>query len=122
MPQIACVAAIRTFCGLFAADEPYPVSVRTESEDPRDVTCEDERPVYRVYFWSRGQAPAEVPPEMVGYYCRENRVLDAADVHEVIAWADRTAEPNETYTLYVEHQEAGRTGLIQLAGVDPTIA
>ena len=29
--------------------------------------------------------------------------------------------PNETYTLYVEHQEQGETGLIQLSGTDPTV-
>jgi hypothetical protein len=57
---------------------------------------------------------------MMGNYCDENRVVDATDVQEVIAWADRTAKPNETYALYVEHQHAGETGLIRVAGTDPT--
>ncbi len=95
--------------------------MRTEGVDPRDVTWEDDRPIYRVYFWGRGTAPAHVPPDLVGYYCNENRMLGASDVHEVIAWANQTAKPNETYTLYVEHQHAGETGLIQLAGTDPTV-
>lgn len=89
--------------------------------DPRDVTWEDEQPVYRVYFWGRSKAPADVPPEHVGYYCREHRVLDADDIHEVITWANHAAVGGENYTLFVERQESGETGLIRLAGTDPTV-
>jgi len=95
--------------------------VETEGVDPRDVTWELDQPVYRVYFWGRGMAPPEVPEHLVGYYCRENRVLDAVDVHEVIDWARGAAKPNETFTLYVEHRDSDGLGLIQLAGTDPTI-
>lgn len=94
--------------------------MHAQGVDPRDVTWEDEQPVYRVYFWGRSKAPDNVPPEHVGYYCREYRVSDADDIHEVIAWADQATVGDETYTLYVERQESGETGLIRLAGTDPT--
>ena len=54
------------------------------------------------------------------YHCQENRLIDATSVHEVIAWADSTARPDQTYTLYVEHHHDNRPGLLELAGVDPT--
>lgn len=82
--------------------------MRAESVDPRDVEWERETPVYRVYFWGPGATSDE------------HRVLDAADVHEVLDWAGRTAKPDETFTLYVEHRDGSGTGLIRLAGVDPT--
>ena len=94
--------------------------MRAEGVDPRDVEWEIDQPTYRVYFWGKGTAPNDVPSEEVGYYSDEHRVLDASDVREVIEWAERTAGPNETYTLYVEHEQDGGTGLIQLAGIDPT--
>ena len=94
--------------------------MRTEGVDPRDVVWEIEEPTYRVYFWGKGTASDDVPPEEVGYYSDEHRVRDATDVREVIGWAERTTRPNESYTLYVERDEGGRTGLIQLAGIDPT--
>ncbi len=94
--------------------------MQTHGVDPRDVTWEDDRPVYRVYFWGHGPATADVPPEQVGYSCREHRVMDADDVHEVLAWADREARGHETFTLYVERTERQGTGLIRLAGADPT--
>ncbi len=60
------------------------------------------------------------------YWCDEQRITGAVDVHEVIAWADRTALPEQTYTLYVEHHlEHGRgaagLGMIRAGrhGCDP---
>lgn len=90
--------------------------------DPRDTQWERERPTYRVYFWGRSPAPTEVPAEQVGYYAREYRLRGAEDVHQVIRWADSAAAAEETYTLYVECQDAGVPGLILLAGTDPTAA
>ncbi|MBT2497650.1 hypothetical protein J7E25_00910 [Agromyces sp. ISL-38] len=85
--------------------------------DPRDTTWELRDPTYRVYFWT--------VPDSVSY---EWRITDAADVHEVIAWAE--AERGErTYELFIEHVDrrasgAGEwieePGLIRLVGDNPT--
>jgi hypothetical protein len=94
--------------------------VITEGVDPRDIQWESDRPAYRVYFWHQPPAPSGIPQEHMGYHCDERRILGATDVHEVIAWALRTARPDQTFTLYVEHLQNGRPGLIRLGGVDPT--
>lgn len=94
--------------------------MKTEPVDPRDVTWEDTHPAYRVYFWSLVDGPVEVPTEHLGFKCREYRVLDAPDVHDVIAWAKETAQPDETYTLYIERWSADGLGVIRLAGTDRT--
>lgn len=53
----------------------------------------------------------------------ENDVLDAVDVHEVIAWADAEARRRRSmYTLYAVIATAGERRKIWLAGVDPTVA
>ena len=94
-----------------------------EHVDPRDVSWEDDRPTYRVYFWHQPPAAPEVPQERMGYHCDEYRLLDAADVHEVITWATGRARSDQTYTLYVEHRDsADRLGLVILAGSEPTAA
>ena len=93
--------------------------MQADPVDPRDVTWEVVRPTYRVYFWSRQQDP-EVPSRWGGFMSREHRVVDASSVHAVVAWADQSARPGESYTLYVEHEGPNGVGLIQLAGTDPT--
>jgi len=55
------------------------------------------------------------------YHCDEYRLSDAADVGEVLDWARTTARPEQTFTLYVEHQDADGPGLIKLIGIDPTV-
>lgn len=82
--------------------------MQAEGVDPRDIEWEREHPVYRVYFWGRG-------------YSDEHRLLDAADVYEVLEWARRTAKSDETFTLYVEHHDGRAVGLLRLAGTDPTV-
>jgi hypothetical protein len=95
--------------------------MQVEGVDPRDVTWEINQPTYRVYFWGRGESPSpKIPGHVRGLYCRERRVLDAFDIHQVIAWANDEAEPNETYMLYIERTESGETGLVRLAGTDPS--
>jgi hypothetical protein len=37
------------------------------------------------------------------------------------AWAHQTAVADETCTLCVERKESDKTGLIRLAGADPTV-
>lgn len=95
-----------------------------EGVDPRDIRWEKVDPVYRVYFWHQPGVPVEDRREDVMYRCDEHRITGASDVHEVIAWAEQTAQPEQTYVLYVEHRDHGRRdelGLILLAGVDPTV-
>lgn len=85
--------------------------------DPRDTAWELRDPTYRVYFWT--------VPDSASY---EWRITAAADVHEVIAWAE--AERGErSYELFVEHvdRRASETsewveeaGLIRIAGENPT--
>lgn len=93
-----------------------------EGVDPRDIEWEVDQPVYRVYFWHQPPAPPGVAQEHMGYHCHEHRLTGADDVHEVLRWATDTAQPEQSFTLYVEHDslERGR-GLIHLAGIDPTV-
>jgi hypothetical protein len=94
--------------------------VKVEGVDPRDAEWEVDQPVYRVYFWHQPPAPPGVAQEDVMYHCAEYRLTEVADLVEVLDWARRTARADQTFTLYVEHRAAGRLGLIQLLGVDPT--
>ncbi len=57
--------------------------------DERDVTIEDDHPVFRVYMWSQPFPNVQVPPERVGWwnYAYE---LEECDVHQAIAWAQAT--------------------------------
>jgi hypothetical protein len=95
--------------------------VNIEGVDPRDIEWEVDQPVYRVYFWHQPPAPPDIPQQQMGYHCAEHRLQGAVDVHEVIDWAAATARPDQTFTLYVEHLQDGRPGLLHLAGRDPTV-
>jgi hypothetical protein len=78
--------------------------------DPRDQTWANNRPVFRVYFWSE-----------VGLGARSSDEFEVrdADVVEVLQWAE--AERRErTFTLYLRHDDAAGPGLVLLAGTDPT--
>jgi hypothetical protein len=78
--------------------------------DPRDTSWEVWHPRYRVYFWrSLGQMWASREFE-----------LSAADVVEVLAWVADQAEDGETYTVHCVVESASGTGLVRLAGADPT--
>ncbi len=87
--------------------------------DPRDALWEVDDPVYRVYIWHRPPAPHRVGLEGTMWHCDERRLTGANDVAEVLAWARATARPDQTFTLYVEHRDGDRPGLIRLMGVDP---
>ena len=53
----------------------------------------------------------------------EHCLLEAADVHEVIAWADEEARRRSAmYTLYAATTIGLEEGLVWLAGADPTRA
>jgi hypothetical protein len=93
-----------------------------EGIDPRDTQWEIDDPAYRVYFWRQPIAPPGVPQEHVMFHCDEHRLSGAADVGEVLDWARSTARTDQTFTLYVEHRDGERPGLLRLMGVDPTIS
>jgi hypothetical protein len=73
---------------------------------------------YRVYFWSKMSDPA--PPERPLWRCEARRVAGAADVSEVLAWAEEDADARR-FTVYAEVNRAPK-GLLQVFGVDPTVA
>ncbi len=91
-----------------------------EGIDPRDTEWEVDSPIYRVYFWHQPPAPPGVAQEHVMFHCDEYRLSDVTDVSEVVRWAEGSARSDQTFTLYVEHRDAARLGLIQLMGTDPT--
>jgi len=88
--------------------------------DPRDTGWEVESPSYRVYFWTRPPAPPGVPADLVMYRSNEFELSGVEDVGEVLAWADATAAPGSTYTVYAVVEGVRERGLVRLAGVDPT--
>ena len=53
-------------------------------------------------------------------YVSEEFEVDGADVAAVLAWAETTASPDRTYTLYALVDRDGAAGLVRLAGTDPT--
>jgi hypothetical protein len=67
-------------------------------------------PAFRVYFWR---------PLRQNWASREFE-LSAADVVAVLAWAAEHAEDDETYTVHCVVEGADGTGLVRLAGTDPT--
>ena len=96
--------------------------MKTREVDPRDMTWEDDSPVFRVYFWKA----TPTPPDAENPYSWRSMEYEVseADVKEVINWADQYAEREgeNHYTLYVRGDDAQGPGIIKLAGVDPTDA
>ena len=93
-----------------------------ERVDPRDIEWEVDQPAYRVYFWHQPSVPHGVAHELVMFHSDEYRLSDVVDVGEVLAWARGKARADQTFTLYIEHRNGDRLGLIQLMGTDPTRA
>jgi hypothetical protein len=93
--------------------------LRVRPVDPRDTTWEANAPSYRVYFWWR---PPGAPPSGQGAmaYVSDEFEVDGADVAAVLAWAEATASPDRTYTLYALVDCDGAAGLVRLAGTNPT--
>jgi hypothetical protein len=84
--------------------------VRAWPVDPRDTRWEVWNPRFRVCSWrSLGQSWASREFE-----------LSAQDVVAVLAWAAEHAEGGETYTIHCVVGGADGTGLVRLAGTDPT--
>jgi hypothetical protein len=54
------------------------------------------------------------------YHATEFELGYVEDVGHVLAWAEATAAPGSTYTVYVVVEGDRERGLVRLAGVDPT--
>lgn len=80
--------------------------MNVDSVDPRDQTEEVDEPRYRVYFWHGMDS--------------DDYEITGADVHEVLAWADRSAA-DRTYSLWACLPARDYVGinLVRLAGWDP---
>jgi hypothetical protein len=84
--------------------------IRGRPVDPRDTSWEVWHPRFRVYFWR---------PLEESWASREFE-LSGGDVVAARAWGADNRGKDETYTLHcVVEGEAG-TGLVRLAGTDPT--
>jgi len=84
------------------------VDVEIGQVDPRDTSWEDDRPTYRVYFWDTNSASSE------------HEVVGAADVGEVLRWAEGH-RADRTFTAYLlVRSGGGQIGLARLHGTDPT--
>jgi hypothetical protein len=88
--------------------------------DPRNTRWEISSPSYRVFFWTRPSTPPGISEDRVMYHSTEFEVSGAEDVGEVLAWAESTAPPGSTFTLYVVLERDEERGLVRLSGVDPT--
>jgi hypothetical protein len=95
--------------------------LRVRSVDPRDTTWEVNAPSYRVHFWRR--PPGGPPSGMRAMaYKLDSFEVDGVDAAAVLAWAETTASPDRTYTLYALVHCDGAAGLVRLAGADPTMS
>jgi hypothetical protein len=79
--------------------------------DPRDERWQVLSPTYRVYFWEA----LSPPPAMAS---DEYELVDATDVHEVLAWAEQRVLAHQSYEVFVVVDHPDR-GLVRLAGLCP---
>jgi hypothetical protein len=84
--------------------------LRARPVDPRDTRWEVWNPAFRVYFWR----------SLGGGWMSREFEISGGDVVEVLAWAADHAEDDETYTVHCVVDGADGTGLVRLAGTDPT--
>lgn len=81
---------------------------------------------YRVVFWHHQLPPPGYSPERMGWAELTLDVVDAADVHEVIAWAENylvefaMEYPGQEHTYCLYAKVPGETWLLHIAGLDPT--
>jgi hypothetical protein len=78
-------------------------------------------PSYQVDLWTHlaDQLP-DTPPEKVGYKQDAYLLTGAADVTEVMAWADENANGRIVVIYAVVPDYGNGRGLIHLIGSDPT--
>ena len=87
--------------------------MQVKGVDPRDQKWERDSPTYRVYFWERTGTS-----DLSGWRSDEWE-LSAADVDEVLSWADEHAD-GRLVNVWLVHNDAHGLGLIRLMGRDPT--
>jgi hypothetical protein len=75
--------------------------------DARDISVEWDADIYRVYFWSTD-----------GRSCEEHELSSAADVREVVAWAEARAA-DRIPEIFVRHDHPPDRGLIRISGGRP---
>ncbi len=84
--------------------------------DPRDAAWQLLSPRYRVYFQRRRAAPEGC---CGAYESDEYEISEAADVLEVLAWAEKTAADNQTYVVYaLVDSDPSSLGLVRVAGME----
>jgi hypothetical protein len=99
------------------------LGVRVEPRDPRTFGP-GWGPIrhYHVVFWRQPLAPGGHRQERIASAASEHDLLEAADVHEAIEWADAEARLRQsTYTPYAVVTLGEQQGQVWLAGVDPTV-
>lgn len=87
--------------------------------DPRDTKSEVRTPAYRVYFWEQ-QPAVDAVVAVPAWSSEEFRLIDAMNVHEVLSWATGAVGRGRQFELFVETTDAAGTGLLRLAGSEPT--
>lgn len=86
------------------------------SVDPREVSWEEDRPAYRVSFWSPAR---DSPAGGTGWASDEWRLTGAGGVGEVFNWA-AAHDRGRRFELLVEVGRPPQLGVVRLAGLDPT--
>lgn len=79
--------------------------------DPRDIAWEVDHPIYRVTYWREDGSASD-----------EWRLTDAANIQEVLAWADERLVEGWTYQVFVETEAARGLGSLRLVGRNPSAA
>jgi hypothetical protein len=112
--SLMCRSGRRTAPDLLrVSDDDCVTELRVRPVDPRDTEWEVRHPRFRVYFWSRRSLGQ-------GWMSREFE-LSGGDVVAALAWAAEHAVGQETYAVHcVVEGAADGTGLVRLAGEDPT--
>jgi len=78
-------------------------------------------PAYQVDFWTHLPLESpDTPPEQVGYKQDAYLLIGAADVAEVLAWADDNANGRIAVVYAVIPEQGHGRGLVHLTGNDPT--
>jgi hypothetical protein len=107
------------------SDDEYALDMTVKPIAPEELhPIETWTHLYRVGFWKQQTPPPQsgTRPEDAAWGV-ELWDLRAEDVHEVIAWADEKAGPDQIYTLYIRLENGHAPGedlLVQIAGADPT--
>jgi hypothetical protein len=78
---------------------------------------------YYVTFWTQPQVAGAVDDDAIGSRSEMYEVFTAADVVEVIEWAENGArERSAMYTIFARLEHGELPGLVWIAGIDPTSA